>query len=148
MTDAVVLDASVALKLVLDEAYSEHAAALLAASLAKNQRLVAPPLLVSEATNAIFQQQRRGNLTRAEAGRALDRFMTLPIRKLSPPTLYRDAIQIAHRYDLRATYDSQYLALALSMRVDCWTADERLFGALPRSLRWVRRIRDYKPPTS
>jgi hypothetical protein len=32
----------------------------------------------------------------------------------------------------------------LSLGADFWTADERLYNSLPRSLRWVRRIADYQ----
>jgi predicted nucleic acid-binding protein len=63
-------------------------------------------------------------------------------------TLHRDALRLARRHGLRVTYDAQYLALAVLLDADLWTADERLFTVLAPSLPWVRLIGDYQPPAN
>lgn len=59
MSDQIVIDASAALKWVLDEEHSDRAHALLSDALERHTMLSAPPLLAGEAANAIYQQQRR-----------------------------------------------------------------------------------------
>lgn len=139
----IVVDASAALKWILAEEHSDTARALLRESLLENRAIVAPPLLPAEATNAIYQRERRRGLSPREADRALATFLTIPIRLFSPVDLHSAAYAIARRYKLPATYDGQYLAVALSLGADLWTADRKLYNSLPRSLRWVRWIGDY-----
>ena len=45
------------------------------------------------------------------------------------------------RFNLPATYDAHYLALAEWMEIDLWTADARLVNALkPFKVKWVKGI--------
>lgn len=148
MTEPLVIDASVALKCVLEEKYSDSAHALLRDALAQNRSIAAPPLFPAEATNAIYQRQRRGDITSVEADRALATFLAFPVHLLSPADLYPRAVVLARQYKLGATYDSQYLTVALSLDGEFWTADEKLYNALPRSLRWVRWIAHYPVSTT
>lgn len=144
MSGALVVDASVAVKWVFDEAGSDQARSLLRDTLKGNAEVFAPPLLASEVTNAIFQQQRRGRISASDGHRALAALFAIPFELVSPATLYRDALDLARHYGLRATYDAQYLALALLLDAEFWTADERLFTALSPSLPWVRLIAHYQ----
>ncbi|MEX2246940.1 MAG: type II toxin-antitoxin system VapC family toxin [Dehalococcoidia bacterium] len=140
MTDPLVVDASAALKWVLAEEHSDSARSLLRGALTEDRSIVAPPLLPGEATNAIYQRQRRKHISPREADRALATFLAFPIHLLSPVDLHNQALELARRYHLPATYDAQYLVVALSLGADFWTADEKLYNALPRSLRWVHWI--------
>ena len=54
-----------------------------------------------------------------------------------------DAMELAHRFDLPATYDAHYLALALRENCEYWTADTRLWNSVKRKLSWVRWLGDY-----
>jgi predicted nucleic acid-binding protein len=102
--------------------------------------------LQSEITNALHQRQRRGNITAAYADRALANFLAVPLEIVEPPGLYSAALALARRYDLAATYDAQYLALAQALDADLWTADRDLLGRVPRTFRRLRFIGDYVPP--
>ncbi|MEX2227764.1 MAG: type II toxin-antitoxin system VapC family toxin [Dehalococcoidia bacterium] len=146
MSDAIVVDASIALKWIFNEDYSDGARSLLRHTLAQGHELVAPAIFLSEVTNAVFQHERLGLITAKESDLAIASLLANPVEVLSPPTLYGDALELARQHGLRATYDSQYLALAVSLDAEFWTADDRLFDALPRSLGWVRRIADYRVP--
>ena len=45
------------------------------------------------------------------------------------------------RYNLPATYDAHYLALAEWMEIDLWTADTKLVNSLkPFKVKWVKGI--------
>jgi predicted nucleic acid-binding protein len=150
MNHAVVVDASVALKRVLAEEFTEQSRALFAQSLQDRRPLVAPPLLPSEVANALYQRlhttvpSRR--LTEAEADGALAAFLHLPITLLAPDDLYFRAFEFAKTHRLPSVYDSVYVVLAQMLNTELWTADQRLLNSVPTSAPWVRSIRDYPEP--
>jgi predicted nucleic acid-binding protein len=141
----VVIDTSVVIKRLIREELSEHARALFHENLRGGQRLLAPPLLPSEVTNALFQRTRRqqNNIGAGDAEQALALFLRLPIQLVSPEGLYPRAFAFARANRLRATYDSLYVVLALLLGVDCWTADQGLLNNLGPTAPWVRWIGDY-----
>ncbi len=137
------VDVSVALKWVLVEDDSDRALALFRSAAEQSRSILAPPLLMSEATNALHQRHRRGAISAAQADAALSAVLAFPIHIVSPPDLHRQTMRIARDYGLSATYDAQYLAAALSAAAEFWTADRKLYRTLPRSLTWVNWIGDY-----
>lgn len=148
MTGSVV-DASVVIKRLIPEDYSEQARALFTDSLQTRQPLFAPPLLPSEVTNVLYQRTRRqaNTISVSDADQALTLFLRLPIRLEAPQDLYPRAMAFARAHGLRATYDSVYVALAQILGVDVWTADERLVRDLGVNAPWVRWIGDYPRPS-
>jgi predicted nucleic acid-binding protein len=146
MSPGVVLDASVAVKLVLEEAYSQQAEALYQQTLLARQLVVAPPLLRAEVGNAIYQQQRRGTISPEEAEDALQRFLALSIEPQEPDGLYTHAYALALQLSLPSLYDATYVALAQALGLELWTADERLLNTLGTQAPWVRSIADYPLP--
>ena len=112
-----IVDASVALKWVLDEDESEAAIALLT-----HNALAAPDLLWIECANVLWVKARRGLITAQGARAALAAIDAAPIRSLQtrPLALVAQAIAL----DLGQTaYDCLYLAAALSERTQLVTAD-------------------------
>jgi predicted nucleic acid-binding protein len=105
--------------------------------------LFAPPLLPSEVTNALHQQQRRGSISADAADEALTQFLRFGVTLLQPPELYQHALAFARTNGLRATYDSVYVVLALLLGTELWTADERLLSVLSGGAPWVRWIGNY-----
>ena len=91
----IVLDASVAAKLVLlDEADADKAAALVGDCINRGEPLVAPPLLRSEITNILRQRTRRTGMPLATARALLADFLSLSIGNTEPGGLYDRALQI------------------------------------------------------
>lgn len=122
------VDASVALKWVLDEPGSQAAAELL-----DGRSLSAPPLLATEVANALWVAVRRGQLTGAEAEDALDLILRAPFQP--PPSglaLPRRALELAQLLD-HPVYDCTYLALAIALERPVVTADRRFAAAASRS---------------
>ena len=120
---ALVVDASVALKWVVEEEGSEAALAL------RGRDLAAPSLLRVEAANALRTLAARRAITPAVA---LDLFVLLqeaPVALVEPDdALERRALEIA--LDLaHPVYDCVYLALAERMGRVLVTADGRLLRA-------------------
>jgi predicted nucleic acid-binding protein len=147
MNQPLVVDASVALKRVLAEEFTEQSRSLFAQSLQDRHPLVAPPLLPSEVGNALYQRLRTTlpsrKLTEAEADRALAAFLLLPITLLVPEDLYARAFTFAKTHRLPSLYDSVYVVLAQLLNTELWTADQRLLSAVATSAPWVRFIGDY-----
>ena len=115
-----VVDASVAIKWVVDEPGTEQALLL------RRHRLVAPDLLVPECANILWKKVRRGGLSEAEAilaARLLQRAEVdlAPMRGLLEPAT-KLAIALDH-----PAYDCIYLALAEALSCAMVTADERLY---------------------
>ncbi len=147
MNGVVVVDASLALKWVLDESDSDLADRLLDGWVNEGMDVIAPALLAYEVANTLHRQVVKGKLTYEEARRALtDLFATGVLLKFS---LYEDisaqAMEFAHEFGLPATYDAHYLALAHSEDCEFWTADTRLWNTVKGKLSWVRWFSDYQP---
>jgi len=130
----VVLDASVALKVVISEALSEQAVVLLERSV-----LVAPDLLVVECASAIWKRRQRGDIDADLAGRAFRNFRKMPIIFRSDRGLIDAAFEMAGELG-HPVYDCLYLALAEEWRTVVVTADRRLVAAARRQERYSRLI--------
>lgn len=142
------LDASVAVKLILDEEWSRLVEALLADSVELDEPIVAPPLLPIEVTNTLLKRMRPPtSFSFDEASYLLGRFLEFPIEIRNPNGLHGQALSLAHAYGLPAAYDAHYLALSAALGCDFWTDDRRLLSALGGRLPFVRPIGEYRPRT-
>ena len=116
-----VVDASVAIKWVVEEEGSEAATTLLYA----RHDLCAPDLLMPECANILWKKVRRGEVSAEEAelmAELLQRAAVelTPTRPLVPAAL-RLAVELGH-----PAYDATYLALALERDCPFVTTDGRL----------------------
>jgi len=145
MNQIIVVDASAAIKWVVEEEFSEQAEALL--DDAAMSTIVGPPALITEVANALYQRTRRRDpdtrLTVDEARAALDRFLDLGIQLLSSDGLYQDAFAFAQQYRLPDLYDTLYVVLAQRLGTELWTDDRKLLAAVRQVATWTRWIRDY-----
>ena len=116
----VVVDASLALKWVLEEEYTEKALALRDQWRVTGQAVIAPSIFRSEVTNALHQSSRQGHLSRSDAAEALDILLSL-VAIRDPIELYSRALVLAGDMALGSTYDALYVALAESEGCDMWT---------------------------
>ena len=119
MTETLVLDASVAIKWVVQEEGTEAALRL------RSLDLVAPELILAECANILWKKAERAELTREEAllaARLVERsgIEFVSLFGLSERTVAL-AIELGH-----PAYDCAYLALALARRMV--TADRRLLA--------------------
>jgi predicted nucleic acid-binding protein len=116
-----VVDASVAVKWLVDEPLSEAAAELLEDGLL----LAAPELIYAEVANALWAISRRGNIGAADLREALDLLADAP---LTVPSSMKQLMPAATRLaaDLdHPVYDCMYLALAIQEQRPVITADRR-----------------------
>jgi predicted nucleic acid-binding protein len=147
MSDAVVIDANLALKWVLLEEDSTVSMGLLDKWTDERKEIIAPALFAYEVTNILHRQAIAGKLTYDEALQGLSKLFSLGI--LLHFSLYEEmsarAIEFARRFHLPATYDAYYLALAHREQCEFWTADTRLWNAVKSELNWVRLLGAYRP---
>jgi len=138
------VDASVAVKWILEEERSDLALTLYDAAVQAGQSIVAPPLLPLEVTNIVCQRMRiNPEISLTKATEQLDDFLALPIDYHNPVGLHHQALVLADALGLPATYDAHYLALAEHLGCELWTDDQRLMRRVLSSLPFVRWIGDH-----
>ena len=138
----VVVDASLALKWVHAEEYTQEALALRDNWQRAAERAVAPPIFRAEITNVLHRLARAERLSRPDAIDAMELLVGF-VAIEEPVGLYRRALDLAGTLNLDAAYDAQYLALAESFGCDMWTADRKLVRAVemrfPKA-RWLGEL--------
>ena len=146
MRRAIVVDTSIVLKQVLDEPDSATALALLTEWIYKEIVVRAPALLTYEVANALFQRVRKREMTADEARQALEDvlFPELILNFVEYTELSKRAILLAQQYNLPATYDAHYLALAEKVKCEYLTAVTLLYYAVKDKLPWVHQLSEYQ----
>ena len=126
-----VVDASMAVKWVVEEPDSGQARLLARA------RLEAPDLLVIECANILWKKARMGDIGAKQARERLDALLEAPVALTPSRDLLGRAMDLALELE-HPVYDCLYLALALARGVPLVTADERLAKAVRKRKRAVR----------
>ena len=122
----IVVDASVALKWVLDEPGAHAADALL------DEELIAPALWLIEAANALWRRARKREITGDEARERLGELFNAPLTTTMIEDDLLAATELANSLD-HPVYDCLYLALAVREGTHVVTADARFAAAVDRS---------------
>ena len=138
---ACVVDANVAVKWLLPAAGEDlidEANRLLGLHVKHTLHLIAPDLILPEIGNVLVKAVRRGRISQADAEHSLRRFSDLDLEIVPADTLLVKALQIAATGN-RSFYDSLYVALAITAKIELITADERLVKALGSRfpIRWL-----------
>jgi len=136
----VVVDASLALKVGVEERYSTEARSFWRTGEITGVKLLAPMLFLYEVANALTKRMQRRQFTLEQAKERLRFFLESgPLLQQVGPVRPR-AMDLMDRFGLPTAYDAHYLALAESQRYECWNADERLWNTVKKELAWVRWI--------
>lgn len=135
---SIVVDASVALKWVLDEPGHQAADALL------DEELVAPALWLVEAANALWRRARRGELTHEEARERLVELGNAPVATSPIEDDLFAAAALASALG-HPVYDCLYLAAAIREGSYVVTADSRFYGVVSQSPAFADKVRMLEP---
>ncbi len=119
-----VIDASIAIKWVVDEPGTTEALAL-----RRKAKLIAPDLLIAECANILWKKARRKELTAEEARIAARLLQAAELELLPTRALLEKATRFAMDLDHPA-YDCLYLAVAVDQNCPLATADVRLLQRL------------------
>ncbi len=123
------VDASLVVRLVVSGDADPAVAALWRDWLAEGADPAAPALLGYEVTNALRRYVASEVLEPAEGAAALDAMLGLGIELVYDEQLHGEALALADRLGLPATYDAHYLALAERLGDGFFTGDARLARA-------------------
>lgn len=130
---SIVIDASIAVKWVLNEPRTDAALAL------RNEQLIAPALWLAEAANALWRHVRVGELTGEHALARMSELETAPVASIPIEPHVARALELAAAAD-HPVYDCLYLALALHQRTYV-VSDDRRFAAAAARLGLADRVR-------
>jgi predicted nucleic acid-binding protein len=123
-----VIDASVAVKWVVQEAGTPEALTL------RKATLLAPDLLVPECANILWKKHKLGQLTVAEASAAAQLLERADVELAPMRALFHTATALAIELD-HPGYDCLYIALALDKGCAFATADQRLLRKVQQGQR-------------
>jgi predicted nucleic acid-binding protein len=131
--NALVIDASIAVKWVVDEPGTPEALVL-----RQKAKLIAPELLVAECANVFWKKVQRNELSKEEALLAARLIQGAEIELLPTRSLFETTTRISIELNHPA-YDCMYLAMAVENQCRFVTADERFLRKLGQSGRRALR---------
>ena len=146
MTGSVVVDASLAVKWLVEEEYSDKAHAALQSWVDRDIARVSPYLMPFEVANALHRRMLRGELSVENSVRMIARLLQSRLELHQPAGLHARALQLANELNQNAAYDAHYLPLAEIIGCELWTADERLYRVAKPSIDNVRWIGELDGP--
>jgi len=144
-----VVDASVGIKLLINEPLSDRADALFAHLAADPPALLAvPDLFYIECANILWKHVRRFGYPATKARGDLVSLGKLALQGVPTASLMTDALEIAVRQAISA-YDACYVALAHRLGIPFVTADDKLARTLASTPYAVFWLKDFPiPPLS
>jgi|JI10StandDraft_1071094.scaffolds.fasta_scaffold1572583_1 predicted nucleic acid-binding protein len=143
-----VMDASVGIKLYLEETLTDQAHALLARlSSHPPAQFFVPDLFYIECTNILWKYVTRFGMTQDDATYYIARLGDLALHSTPTADLMADALTIALAYKITA-YDAAYVALAKVLQLPLITADRKLVQALAGTGHRVLWLGDYPFPST
>ena len=143
MNGFVVVDASLAVKWLVDEEDSDKAHAVLESWVAQDVTRIAPYLMPFEVANALHRRVVRGELSVGNSARMMTRLLGSRLELHQSPGLHVRALELASQLSQGAVYDAHYLALAEEFGCELWTADQRFRLAVDQRVESVQWIGEY-----
>jgi predicted nucleic acid-binding protein len=126
----IVIDANVALALVVPLPYSDRVMQLVEEWQGQAIRFAVPALWGYEVVSGLRKAVTADVLTEEEAERAIQELWALDIEEV-PATVerHRQALTWSERLGQTVAYDAQYMVVAEEIKVPFWTADQPLSKA-------------------
>jgi predicted nucleic acid-binding protein len=131
-------DASIVVRLLLNYEPGADIVTLWKEWRAAGYSFIAPTLLFYEISNVMHQYARQGYLSSEEVKTGFLLAFRLNIKTVEDVFLQRRAVDIAQQWQLPATYDAHYLAVAERYNACFFTTDRQLVSRVQSDLAWVR----------
>jgi len=128
LSEALVIDASVAVKWYLPEIHADAAARCLD----EKYSLLIPDLFLAEFSNVLWKKCRIGEISDTDAQIIFATLEKVPLENFRHKELMLPAYELATGLD-RTVYDCTYLALAVLQGCRLLTADRRFFDVVSAS---------------
>ena len=139
-TSQVAIDASFLLKLFLPEDSSDKVERQWKNWIENSVEVVAPTLIVFEASSVLRNKVFRGILDDVDATEMVNRMRHLDLSLIYAQELIELAWGIGTLLKAPTLYDSFYLAVAKLFEVPFWTADKRLYKSAYKLFSFVNRV--------
>ena len=146
MAGYVVVDASLAVKWLVVEEYTEEANALALRWSVEDTQMVAPHYMRIEAVNALYKRMARGEHSLETVTSGIESLLAMDIDLHDVSGLHARAAELAALLRQGAVYDAHYLALAESLGCELWTADQRFQGVASSAGHSVHWVGDFVTP--
>jgi predicted nucleic acid-binding protein len=140
MNSPVCVDASLILRTLVPDTFTEQALALLDRWRREQATLIAPALLAFEVTATLRRYVHFKRIAPSQGERTFEQFLQMDVRLSHRRGIFPLAWTLAQQFNRPTAYDTTYLALAQLNRCDFWTADEKLYNAVKDELAWVRWV--------
>lgn len=135
------MDASLAIKWVINEHRSAEARRLLRDWEDDNFVLLAPMLFPTECTNALYHRVTKGQITAEQAKLLLEALLARGVKVMRPSgDVLKRSLEIAVALKQPHIYDCQYAATAERLGCDFWSGDQAFCDAAQSSLPFVHSI--------
>ncbi|RQW90958.1 MAG: PIN domain-containing protein [Geobacter sp.] len=143
-----VVDASVAIKLFINEPFSDQAEALFSILEAEPPgQLYVPDLFFIESTNILWKHIKRFGYPEDKAREDLSALKGLALHSIATTDLMEDALGIAVSHDITA-FDGSYVALARQLNIPVVSADEKLVQKMADTVHAVQWLGDFSLPVN
>ncbi|NER82178.1 MAG: type II toxin-antitoxin system VapC family toxin [Leptolyngbya sp. SIO1D8] len=141
-----VVDASVAIKLFIEQEGSEQAEALFdRLGTEPDTELYVPELFYAECANVLWQYVRRASYPAAETKASLVRLQVLSLQRVAIPDLVNEAMDIAITHGISA-YDACYVELSERLQLPLVTADQKLIRSLAATSFQIHSLTTFSLP--
>lgn len=144
MSGTVVVDASLALKWVLNEPFTAEAARLRSDWDQASIECIAPAWLAAEVANVMYRRVFNGLAGMSDAQVSVADVLAAVATEDSDEALVLRAMEIAAVVGRPVVYDTLYAALAERRGCDLWTADERFYNAASSLFPFVHWVGEVK----
>lgn len=125
-----VVDASVAIKLFIEQEGSPQAAALFdQLSTQPGTEFYVPALFFAECANVLWQYVRRASYPPDQAKASLAQLRALSLQTVAIQEIVSEALEVAIAHNISA-YDACYVELSERLQLPLVTADQKLIRAL------------------
>jgi predicted nucleic acid-binding protein len=143
MSDKVCIDASLALTWLLPAEQNEAANTLRREWDEADVEIITAPLFHAEVTSVLREQVYFGRLLPGEGEEAFSTYLEMGVTSIDGPEIQKKAWRLANRFNLRRTYDMQYLAVAELKDCELWTNDKRLINSLQGKVSRIKWLEEY-----
>jgi predicted nucleic acid-binding protein len=127
----IVVDANITVALFVNLPYSSQSERLFRLWRMQGAQLHTPALWPAEVVSTLRKMVTVGQMSFDDARLALASLGQLPIQVIQPDSNLMDLSLVwADRLNQNVAYDAQYVALAVSLSAEFWTADQRLIRSL------------------
>lgn len=139
----VCIDASLVILWLVPQKLSEQAEAQWVSWRNNKVDLIAPPFIMAEVTTALRKRVFYKQISRESGEKLFKNFFDLDFTIIYSDALYREAWELAKRFNLPKVYDMNYVALAKLEGCELWTGDHRLVNAVKSEFEWAKYVGDY-----